>query len=146
MCCSSVRSSTPSHTQPLSPIDLVSKLTDFPSSLSYIIVQRPLNLWNGMFDRHQAKITVMLFTGHSLPVHRSMTVPWDFNPVPYCQPSSPTPMEYATSASLEWHVWPGRRSIYNSILLLPSLPGPFGYGVVAPDRVLFMNQIELFDI
>ena len=40
---------------------------------SYIIVQRPLtrplNLWNGMFDRHQADITVTLFRGHSLPVH-----------------------------------------------------------------------------
>ena len=24
-------------------------------------------LWNGMFDRHRAEITVMLFTGHSLP-------------------------------------------------------------------------------
>ena len=34
--------------------------------------------------------------------------------VPYCQPSPPTPMEYATSPSLEWHVWPGRRSIYNT--------------------------------
>ena len=30
-----------------------------------------------MFDRHQAEITVMQFTGHSLPVHQSMTVPWD---------------------------------------------------------------------
>ena len=39
---------------------------------SYIMVQRPLNRplnpWNGMFDRHQAEITVMQFTGHSLPV------------------------------------------------------------------------------
>ena len=69
-------------------------------------------LWNGMFDRHQAEITVMQFTGHSLSVHQFVTVRWDFNPVPYCQPSSPTPVEYATSASLEWHVWPGRRSIY----------------------------------
>ena len=60
-----------------------------------------------MFDCHQAEITVMQFTGHCLPVHQSMTVPRDFNPVPYCQPSSPTPTEYATSASLEWHVWPG---------------------------------------
>ena len=66
-----------------------------------------------MFDRHQAEITVMQFTGHSLPVHQSVTVPWDFKAVPYCQPSSPTPMEYVTCASLEWHVWPGRRSIYN---------------------------------
>ena len=31
-----------------------------------------------MFDRHQAEITVMQFTGHSLPVHQSMTVPRDF--------------------------------------------------------------------
>ena len=49
------------------------------SWLNYIIVQRPLNrlldLWNGMFDRHQAEITVMQFTGHSLPVHQSMSVP-----------------------------------------------------------------------
>ena len=34
--------------------------------------------------------------------------------VPYCQPSPHTLMEYATFASLEWHVWPGRRSIYNT--------------------------------
>ena len=64
-------------------------------------------LWNGMFDRHRAEITVMQFTGHSLPVHQFVTVPWDFNPVPYCQPSSLMPMEYALP-----HVWPGRRSIY----------------------------------
>ena len=30
--------------------------------------------------------------------------------------------------------------------LLPSLPGPLKPGVVAPDRVLSMGQIELFDI
>ena len=49
-------------------------------------------LWNGMFDRHWAEITVMQFTGHSLPVHQFVTVLRDFNPVPYCQP-----IEYATS-------------------------------------------------
>ena len=58
----------------------ISSITPFPivwllSWLSYIIVQRPndhpLNLWNGMFDRHQAEITVMQFRGHSLPVHHS---------------------------------------------------------------------------
>ena len=103
------------HQRVWSPNSLVSKLPVFLSSLSYIIVQRPLNLWNGMFDRHRAEITVMQFTGHSLPVHQFVTVPWDFNPVPYCQPCSPTPMEYALTPSLEWHVWPGRRSIYNSI-------------------------------
>ena len=56
------------------------------SWLSYIIVQRPLNrplnLWNGMFDCHQAEITVMQFRGHSLPVHQSMSVSWDFLPCP----------------------------------------------------------------
>ena len=58
---------------------LVSKLTDFLSSLSYIIVQSPTQyLWNGMFDCHQAEITVMQFTVHSLPVHQSMTLAWDF--------------------------------------------------------------------
>ena len=31
-----------------------------------------------MFDRHQAEITVIQFTGHSLPAHQSMTVAWDF--------------------------------------------------------------------
>ena len=49
------------------------------SWLSYIIVQRPLNhplnLWNGVFDRHQAEITVVQFTGHSLPVHHSEVGP-----------------------------------------------------------------------
>ena len=59
---------------------LVSKLTDSLSTPSYIIVQSPTQyLWNGMFDRHQAEITVMQFTGHSLPVHQSMTVHWNFN-------------------------------------------------------------------
>ena len=72
-------------------------------------------LWNGIFDRHRAEITVMQFTGHSLPVHQFVTVPWDFNPVPYCQPSLPTPMVYALPPSLEWHVWRGWRSIYNNI-------------------------------
>ena len=44
-----------------------------PTQLNYIIIQRPhdrpLDLWNRMFNRHQAEITVMQFTGHSLPVH-----------------------------------------------------------------------------
>ena len=73
-------------------------------------------LWNGMFNRHRAEITVMQFTDHSLLVHQFATVPWDFNPFPYCQPSSPTPMEYALPPSLEWHVWPGWRSTYNTSL------------------------------
>ena len=66
------------------------QLTDFLSSPSYIIVQSPTQyLWNGMFDRHQAEITVIQFRGHPLPVHQFLTVLWDFNPVPYYQPFSP---------------------------------------------------------
>ena len=72
-------SGTCSHFSIFSPTGLVSKLTDFLSSPIYIIVQSPTQyLWNGMFDRQQAEITVMQFTGHSLPVHQSMSVPWDF--------------------------------------------------------------------
>ena len=58
------------------------QLSDFLSWPSYTTVQRPLNyplnLWNGMFNRHQAEITVMQFRGHSLPVHQSMNVSWAF--------------------------------------------------------------------
>ena len=56
------------------------QLPQLPSWLHYIIVQRlhdrPLDLWNQMFNRHQAEITVMQFTGYSLPVHQSMSVSW----------------------------------------------------------------------
>ena len=48
------------------------------SWLSYIIVQRPLDrprdLWNRKFKRHQVEITVMQFRCHSLPVRQSMRV------------------------------------------------------------------------
>ena len=58
------------------------QLSDFLSWPSYIIVQRPLNrplnLWNGKFNRHQAEIIVMQFRGHSLPVRQSMSVSWAF--------------------------------------------------------------------
>ena len=52
--------------------------TPLELGLRYIMVQRPLDRWNRMFDRHQAEITVMQFTGHSFPVHQSMSVPWEF--------------------------------------------------------------------
>ena len=99
---------------------LCTELYNSSTPTQYLPITGHLNmhfrrLSNGMFDRHRAEITVMQFTGHSLPVHQFATVPWDFNPVPYCQPSSPTPMEYALLPSLEWHVWRGRRSIYNKV-------------------------------
>ena len=40
-------------------------------------------------NRHQVEITVMQFRGHSLPVHLSMSVPWEFfYLVPFHQPIS----------------------------------------------------------
>ena len=54
--------------------------------LSYIMFRRPLDLWNRMFNRHQAEITVMQFTGHSLPVHHSVVAQWDLHLVLYYQP------------------------------------------------------------
>ena len=64
---------------PLAPaVELNSTVTARRTQLSYIIVRRPLDLWNRMFNRHQAEITVMQFRGHSLPVPQSMSVPWEF--------------------------------------------------------------------
>ena len=72
----------PYHISSITPSDLSLQLSWFLSWLSYIMVQRPLShlldLWNRMFDRHQAEITVMQFTGHSLRVLQSMSVPWEF--------------------------------------------------------------------
>ena len=71
------------------------------SWLSYIIVQRPLDrpldLWNGMIDRHPAEITVMQFTGHSLPVYQSMSVSW----------ALPCPISSAKSThAISFDYWP----------------------------------------
>ena len=57
---------------------LISNSTGTRTQLAYIIVRRPLDLWNWIFNCHQAEITVMQFRGHSLPVHQSMSVPWEF--------------------------------------------------------------------
>ena len=51
-----------------------------------------------MFDRHRAEITVMQFTGRSLPVHQFVAVPCDFLP---CLILSAKPA-YAISS----HNWP----------------------------------------
>ena len=54
-------------------LEVCRQLLWHPTQLNYIIIQRPhdrpLDLWNRTFNRHQAEITVMQFTGHSLPVH-----------------------------------------------------------------------------
>ena len=49
------------------------------TQLNYIIVRHPLDLWNRMFNRHQAEITVMQFRGHSLPVHHSVVYHGNFS-------------------------------------------------------------------
>ena len=116
----------------LSPTGLVSKLTDFLSSPSYIIVQSPTqylpitghrdvslplslewDVWSSSSGNNCHAVRWSLSSGASVWVCIV-----GFYLVPYCQLSPPTPMEYTTSASLEWHVWPGRRSIYNTQTLL----------------------------
>ena len=88
--------------------------------LNYMIVWRSLDLWNRMFNRHQAEITVMQFTGHSLPVHQSMSVPWEFF---FCSSHfisqfPPTRFPHITAIGmchflpvhhLEWHFGPGQK-------------------------------------
>ena len=74
-------------------------------------LNRPLNLWNGMFDRHQAEIAVMQFRGHSLPMHQSMSVPWEFYLVPFHQPNLPT---RSISITGHWNVsLPSGASFWN---------------------------------
>ena len=72
----------PYHISSITPSPTVTGTVWLLSWLSYIIVQRPLSrlldFWNRMLDRHQTEITVMQFTGHSLPMHQSMSVPWEF--------------------------------------------------------------------
>ena len=70
---------------------LTSVLTELYNS------SRPLDLWNGMIDRHRAEITVMQFTGHSLPVHHSMSVSW----------ALPCPVSSAKSThAISFDYWP----------------------------------------
>ena len=72
------------HISSITPSDL--QLNWLPlarrTQLSYIIVWRPLDLWNRM-SNHQAEITVMQFTGHSFPVHQSVSEPWEFFSSPH---------------------------------------------------------------
>ena len=92
------------------------------TQLSYILVRRLLDLWNRMFDRHQAEITVMQFTGHSLPVHQSMSVPWEFfSSSHFISQFPPTRFPLLTAIGmchflpvhhLEWSFGPGQKSKY----------------------------------
>ena len=119
-CCSLYRILSPTAGSP--------KLTDFLSSPSYIIVQSPTqylpitghrdvslplslewHVWLSSSENNCHAVHRSLFSGAS--VYDCTMV---FYLVPYCQPSPPTQMEYATSASLAWHVWLGWRSICNT--------------------------------
>ena len=106
----------------------VSKLTDFLSSPSYMIVQS-LTQYIPITGYQDVSLPLSLEwhawlspSGNNChAVHRSLSSSasvYDctvgFYLVPYCQPSPPTLMEYATSTSFEWHVWPGQWSIYNN--------------------------------
>ena len=102
----------------LSPTGLVSKLTDFRSSPSYIIVQSPTQYLPITVHRDVSlplslewHVWLSSSGNNSHAVHRSLSsgasvydCTAGFYLVPYCKPSPPTPMEYATSASFEWHV------------------------------------------
>ena len=113
----------------LSPTGLVAKLTDFLSSPSYMIVQPSTQYLPITADRDVSlplslewHVWLSSSGNKCHAVHRSLSsgasvydCTMGFYLVPYCQPSPPTPMEYATYAYLEWHVWPGRRSIYNIV-------------------------------
>ena len=95
------------------------------TQLSYIIVRRPLDLWNRMFNRHQVEITVMQFRGHSLPVHQSMSVPWEFfssshfisqfPPARFLLITAIWMCHFLPVHHLDWHFGPGRRSKHNTI-------------------------------
>ena len=66
----------------------------------------------------------MQFTGHSLPVHQSMSVPWEFfTSSHFISQFPPTRFPLITAIRMchflpvhhsEWHFWSGRRSKYHS--------------------------------
>ena len=115
----SVSNSTGTRTQLPTARNSTGNSTRTRNQLSYIMVQRPLDLWNRMFDRHQAEITVLQFTVHSLPVHQSMSVPWEFfSSSHFISQFPPTRFPLLTAIGmchflavhhLEWHFGPGQR-------------------------------------
>ena len=86
------------------------------SWLSYIIVQRLLNLWNGMFDCHAVQRS--LSSGASVYECIMGILPCPISSAKSAHAISFDywPLECVTSfrcITLEWHVCPGRRSKYN---------------------------------
>ena len=89
------------------------------TQLNYIIVRRPLHLWNWMFNRHQAEITVMQFTGHSIPVHSLWVYHGNFLTRPISSANF-RPRDYLTYLPLEC-VTSFRCITLNGILLGPKV-------------------------
>ena len=89
------------------------------TQLNYIIVRRPLDLLNRMFNRHQAKITIMQFRGHSLPEHHSVVYHGNFScSSHFISHFPPTRFPLITAIGmchllpvhhLEWHFWLGQK-------------------------------------
>ena len=89
------------------------------TQLSYIIVRCPLDLWNRMFNLHQAEITVIQFRCHSLSVHHSVVYHGNFfSSSHFISPFPPTRFPLITAIRmchflpvhhLEWHFWLGQK-------------------------------------
>ena len=102
---------------PLAP--WASNSTGTETQFSYIIIRRPLDLLNRMFNHHQAEITVMQFRGHSLPVHHSVVYHGNFfSSSHFISQFRPTRFPLITAIRmchflpvhhLEWHFWPGQK-------------------------------------
>ena len=106
-----------------SPLQLSGTLLATPlarrTQLNYIIIRRPLDLWNRMFNRHQAEITVMQF-------HRSLSSGASvyectmefFSSSHFISQFPPTQFPHLTAIGmchflpvhhLEWHFGPGQK-------------------------------------
>ena len=101
------------------------------SWLTYIIVQRPLNrlldLWNRMFNRHQSEITVMQFTGLFRCISLWVYHGHFFTSSYFISQYPPTRFPLITAIRIchflpvhhsEWYFWPGRRLKNNTRLLI----------------------------
>ena len=71
---------------------------DRRTQLSYIMVQRPLDLWNRMFDRHQAEKTVSSF--HFIS---------QFLPTQFPLLTAIGMCHFLRVNHLEWHFGPGQK-------------------------------------
>ena len=76
---------TPTHRGPRGPLrpGVAFPTTSYQQLISNRLTSVLTELYNSStptqsLEWHQAEITVMQFTGHSLPVHQSMSVPWEF--------------------------------------------------------------------